>query len=55
MGTKDLFSAIEYNLNGLFYDVSNHQILSFSYYDFLKNGIQKINSGNNIENGRELK
>lgn len=53
--TKDLFSAMEYNVDGLFYDISNNQLLSFSYNDFLENGLKKLNPENNIANGRVKK
>lgn len=53
--TNDLFSSIEYNIDGLFYDVKNNSLLSLTFEDFLSNGIKKINEENNIEKGRLLK
>ena len=45
--TDDLFSSIEYNIDGLFYDVSNNSLISFTFDDFMKNGLKLINSSNN--------
>ena len=53
--TKDLFSAIQYNVDGLLYDIQSRRMVSLTYNDFLKNGLREVNSKNNIENGRELK
>lgn len=53
--TLDLFSTMEYNVDGLFYDIHNHQLLSFSYNDFTQNGLRKINPDNNLENNRVKK
>lgn len=53
--TKDLFSAIQYNVDGLLYDIQSRRMVSLTYNDFLKNGLREVNSKNNIENGREHK
>ena len=50
--SDDLFSAIQYNVDGLFYDLSNKSLISLTFDDFMKNGIKEINPNNNIDNGR---
>ena len=45
--TNDLFSAIEYNVDGLFYDLNNNSLISLTFDDFMKNGLKLINSSNN--------
>lgn len=45
--TDDLFSSIEYNVDGLFYDVNNKSLISFTFDDFLTNGLRLINDSNN--------
>jgi hypothetical protein len=53
--SEDLFSAIQYNIDGLFYDVKNNSLISLTFDDFLKNGLRLINPDNNIEKGRKEK
>ena len=53
--SEDLFSAIQYNIDGLLYDVKNNSLISLTFDDFLKNGLRLINPNNNIEKGREQK
>lgn len=53
--TKDLFSAMQYNVDGILYDVKNKRMISLTYNDFLKNGLREINPENNIDNGRVKK
>ncbi len=53
--TDDLFSSIEYNVDGLFFNLNNCSLISLTYDDFLKNGLRKVNDENNIENGRMKK
>lgn len=52
---EDLFSAMQYNVDGLFFDLRNHSLLSLTFDDFLQNGVRLVNCENNIEKGRELK
>ena len=52
---EDLYSAIEYNVDGLFYDIKTDRLLSLTFEDFLNNGLKLINPENNIEKGRKLK
>lgn len=47
--TKDLYTAVEYNIDGLFYDVANSQLIPFGYFDALENGLRKVNEKNNIK------
>ena len=44
-----------HNVDGLYYDVKNKRLLSFTYEDFIVNGLVEINPHNNIDRGRELK
>ena len=53
--SDDLFSAMQYNVDGLFFDLRNNSLLSLTFDDFIQNGIRLVNSENNIEKGRELK
>lgn len=46
--TNDLLKSIEYNIEGLFYDIKNDYIIPFGYYDALENGLRIINPNNNI-------
>ena len=48
--TKDLFASIEYNIDGLFYDVANDYFLSFGFFDAIEHGIVKLNENNNTTN-----
>ena len=53
--TKDLFSSIQYNVDGLLYDIKTRRLISLTYNDFQENGLKLVNEENNIQNGRELK
>ena len=53
--TDDLFSSMQYNVDGLYYNLNNNQLLSLTFQDFQENGLKLINPENNIENGREIK
>ena len=48
--TNDLLKSIEYNIEGLFYDVKNDLLIPFGYYDAIENGLRQINPNNNILN-----
>ena len=48
--TNDLFSSIEYNIDGLFYDVANNYFLPFGFFDAIEHGIVKLNENNNTTN-----
>lgn len=52
---EDLFPSIQYNVDGLFFDLKTNSLLSITFEDFIKNGLKLINPENNIENGRENK
>lgn len=52
---EDLFSSMQYNVDGLFFDLNTNSLLSFTFDDFIKNGLRLVNEENNIENGREVK
>lgn len=51
----DLFSSMQYNVDGLYFDLRTNSLLSLTFDDFNKNGLKLINPENNIENGREKK
>ena len=53
--SDDLFSAIQYNVDGLLFDVANKTLISLTFGDFVTNGLKQVNQNNNIENGREKK
>ena len=53
--SDDLFSGIQYNVDGLFFDLKNNALISLTFEDFINNGLKLVNSDNNIENGREKK
>lgn len=53
--SDDLFSSIQYNVDGLFFDLKNNALLSLTFEDFINNGLKLVNSQNNIEKGREKK
>ncbi|MBR1416908.1 MAG: hypothetical protein IJ572_03735 [Bacilli bacterium] len=56
--TKDLFDSIEYNGDGLLYDIEHHQLISLTFDDFLINGPRIVNKTvdmNNKSNERLLK
>lgn len=52
---EDLFSSMQYNVDGLYFDLRTNSLLSLTFDDFNKNGLKLINLENNIENGREKK
>ena len=53
--SDDLFSGIQYNVDGLFFDIKNNSLFSLTFDDFINNGLKLVNSDNNIVNGREKK
>ena len=53
--TEDLFSSMQYNVDGLYFDLRTNSLLSLTFDDFNKNGLKLINPDSNIENGREKK
>ena len=53
--SDDLFSSIQYNVDGLFFDLRTNSLISLTFDDFLNNGLKLVNSENNIEKGREKK
>lgn len=52
---NDLFSSMQYNVDGLYFDLRTNSLLSFTFDDFQINGLREINEENNIQNGRERK
>ena len=46
---------MQYNVDGLYFDLRTNSLLSLTFDDFYKNGLKLINPENNIENGREKK
>lgn len=51
----DLFSSMQYNVDGLYYDLVKNRLLSVTFADFANNGLREVNPDNNIEVGREKK
>ena len=54
--TNDIFNWIEYNADGILYDVENKRLISISFNDYLKNGPRKINEtlDNNSKSEKRL-
>lgn len=54
--TDDIFNSIEYNADGILYDVENSNLISLSFNDYLKNGPIKIHhtSDNNLKSEKRL-
>ena len=52
---EDLFSSMQYNVDGLYFDLQKNSLLSLTFEDFNNKGLRLINDENNIENGREEK
>lgn len=52
---EDLFSSMQYNVDGLYFDLRTNSLLSLTFDDFNKNGLKLVNPENNIEKGREKK
>lgn len=50
--TDDLFSSMEYNVDGLYYYLNTNTLLSLTFNDFENNGLKLVNPHNNIEKGR---
>ena len=53
--SDDLFSSIQYNIDGLLFDLQNNSLLSLTFKDFIDNGLRLVNDQNNIPKGRERK
>lgn len=53
--SDDLFDSIQYNVDGIIFDLRTNSLLSLTFNDFINNGINLVNDKNNIENGREKK
>lgn len=52
---NDLFSSIEYNVDGLFFDLQKNSLFSLTFEDFVNNDLRLVNSENNIAINRERK
>ena len=53
--SDDLYASIQYNVDGLFFDLKNNSLLSLTFEDYLNNGLKLVNNQNNIEKNREKK
>lgn len=53
--SNDLFASMQYNVDGLYFDLKTNDLLSLTFDDFNRNGLKLINPENNIDNGREKK
>lgn len=51
----ELYSSIQYNVDGLFFDLKTNTLLSLTFEDFINNGLKLINNQNNINNDRMKK
>jgi len=52
---EDLFSSMQYNVDGLYFNLNTNSLLSLTFNDFKRNGLRLINEENNIENDKEEK
>ena len=50
-----MFANNALNVDGFFFYLDDNNLISFSFDDFVKNGLKLINPDNNIENGRKKK
>ena len=50
-----MFANNAFNVDGFFFYLDDNNLISFSFDDFVKNGLKLINPDNNIEKGREKK
>lgn len=50
-----MFANNALNVDGFFFYLNDNNLISFSFDDFVKNGLKLINPDNNIEKGREKK
>lgn len=51
----DLFSSMQYNVDGVYYDLAQNRLLSLTFKDFVDKGLREINPENNIKVDREKK
>jgi len=51
--TSDLFDTIEYNADGLLYDIHSNKVISLTFNDFIKNGLKLINKDKNLDKDRK--
>jgi len=49
---EDLFSSLQYNVDGLYFDLRSNSLLPVTFDDFIKNGLKEVNKDNNLENNR---
>ena len=50
-----MFANNALNVDGFFFYLDDNNLISFSFDDFVKNGLKLINPDNNIEKGRKKK
>ena len=50
-----MFANNALNVDYFFFYLNDNNLISFSFDDFVKNGLKLINPDNNIEKGREKK
>lgn len=50
-----MFANNALNVDDFFFYLNDNNLISFSFDDFVKNGLKLINPDNNIEKGREKK
>lgn len=51
--TDDLFTAIQFNVDGLFFDMCSKQLVSLTFNDFIQNGLKEVNPNNNDEGSKK--
>lgn len=50
----DLFNSIEYNLDGIVYNIGRDEFIYFGFYDAIENGLKKINFNRNLKNEKRI-
>ena len=53
--SDDLFASIQYNIDGLLFELNTNKLISLTFNDYQEQGLIEINKQNNIQNGREEK
>lgn len=53
--SDDLFSSIQYNVDGILFELQTNRLVSLTFEDFTHHNLKEVNPENNIENGRKEK
>lgn len=50
--SDDLLTSIQYNIDGLFFDLRSNSLISLTFDDFINNGLKLIDKDTKEDNGR---